>query len=975
MKTEEVKKFIWEVEPYGDMIVPGRIYANDNIMEHLREDLTKEWNALQQVVNVASLPGIQKYSLAMSDVHPGYGFPIGGVGAFDTKEGMIMVGGVGFDVNCLSGDSKVLHEHGYSRLIKSFKKDFNKQKIRCVNPHTTVKNTSINAFMAFKPRAKVLKITTETGREITATEDHPFLTPEGMKELREIKYGKISIYPFEGVEYEEPKEFSIVTESDIKELPLDKDARQSIQELKKRSLLPLKTTNEKLPYLLKIMGFVLGDGSIQFIKNKGIVWFYGEKKDLEKIREDVKKIGFTPSRVYSRERNHEINTNYGKVKFSHNEESFKTTSSAFAALLWAMGVPAGNKTRQDWNVPEWLLKCPKWQKRLFLASFFGAELTTPSPVSGHGFNIAAPILSVSKKQQFTKSGKAFLKTLQKMLREFGVKSHILAEEKKNYTNKKGESSTRLRLQVSSKPENLIKFWSRIGYEYNTKKTFFANAAIQYLKLKQQVIKERETAMKKAGEMKTTKRPTEIYKTLSSKYVNKRFLERTLYDKRKTPPRVPQVFPVFNEFVKEKTRGLGNTGQIWDKIENTKVIQHNDFVYDFNVADENHNFIANGFVVSNCGVRVMKTPLTRKDIETKKKELAGALFEGVPAGLGSTGDLRMNEAQIDEVLVGGGQYVVEQGYGIESDLTFTEEEGKVGNADPTAVSHKAKKRQFKQVGTLGSGNHYLEIQYVDEVFDEKVAEAYGLEKDQVMIAIHCGSRALGHQVGTDYLQTLEKAMHKYGIKIRERELVGAPFESDEGQQYFGAVNAAINVAFANRQVIAHLTRGVFKKVYGIDEEEFTQLYDIGHNTAKLEEHDGKKLIVHRKGATRAFGPGRKEVPEAYRNVGQPVLIGGTMGTWSYILHGTDVGMKETFGSSCHGAGRRMSRVQAKKQWRGETLQDQLEKKGIVVMGHSKAGLAEEAPGAYKDVDEVVNVMHETGVARKVVKAVPLVNIKG
>jgi len=268
-----------------------------------------------------------------------------------------------------------------------------------------------------------------------------------------------------------------------------------------------------------------------------------------------------------------------------------------------------------------------------------------------------------------------------------------------------------------------------------------------------------------------------------------------------------------------------------------------------------------------------------------------------------------------------------------------------------------------------------VQYVEEIFDEKAAKAYGLEKSQVLVAIHCGSRALGHQVGTDYLQELEGAMHKYGSKIRERELVGAPFESEEGQRYYRAVNAAINTAFANRQVIAHLARQSFAKVFGIGEDEFMQLYDIGHNTVKLEKHDGKELLVHRKGATRAFGPGRKEIVKAYRDVGQPVLIGGSMGTWSYILHGTEKGMEETFGSSCHGAGRRMSRVSAKKQWNGETLQEQLAKKGILVLGHSKAGLAEEAPGAYKDVDEVVGVMHETGIAKKVVKAVPLVNIKG
>jgi len=382
----------------------------------------------------------------------------------------------------------------------------------------------------------------------------------------------------------------------------------------------------------------------------------------------------------------------------------------------------------------------------------------------------------------------------------------------------------------------------------------------------------------------------------------------------------------------------------------------------------------GFDV-NCGVRVMRAGITKKDVLAKQKELAEALFHDIPAGLGSEGDLRLNENQIDEVLTRGAEYAIEKGYGTEDDLKHTEEDGCVDGALPEAVSHKAKERQFKQVGTLGSGNHYLEVQYVSDIYDEKAAKAFGLVKDEVLVSIHCGSRALGHQVGTDYLQTLEKAMKKYGIKVRERELVGAPFDSPEGREYFGAVNSAINAAFANRQVIAHLARKVFTRVFGTGEDDFTQLYDIGHNTAKLEEHGGKKLIVHRKGATRAFGPGSKEVPSDYRKIGQPVLIGGTMGTCSYILHGTETGMRETFGSSCHGAGRVMSREAAKRQWWGESLQQQLAKQGIVVLGHSKSGLAEEAPGAYKDVDQVVNVMHETDIARRVVKALPLVNIKG
>lgn len=386
------------------------------------------------------------------------------------------------------------------------------------------------------------------------------------------------------------------------------------------------------------------------------------------------------------------------------------------------------------------------------------------------------------------------------------------------------------------------------------------------------------------------------------------------------------------------------------------------------------FAGVGFDI-NCGVRTMTTPLTVKDVQGKKRELADALFRHVPAGLGSTGDLRLNPSEIDEVLVKGAEYALEHGYGNKRDLEFTEEGGRVSGADPHAVSDKAKQRQFKQVGTLGSGNHYIEVQAVDEVYDEEAAEAYGLQKDQVIVSFHCGSRALGHQIGTDYLTFLDKATHKYSLPVLDRELVAAPFQSDEGQQYFSAVKAGSNCAFANRQVLCHLVRGVFTKVFGLAESDVKTLYDVGHNTCKLERHDGKELLVHRKGATRAFGPGCEEVPQAYRKVGQPVLIGGTMGTCSYILKGTDKGMRDTFGSACHGAGRAKSRTKAKREVRGDEIAKELIARGIEVRGHSAAGLAEEAPDAYKDVNEVVAVMHATGISSKVVRAVPLAVVKG
>lgn len=382
---------------------------------------------------------------------------------------------------------------------------------------------------------------------------------------------------------------------------------------------------------------------------------------------------------------------------------------------------------------------------------------------------------------------------------------------------------------------------------------------------------------------------------------------------------------------------------------------------------------------NCGVRTMVSGVMRRDVEEKQEALAESLFHGIPAGLGSKGDIRLNRREIDEVLRLGARFAVERGYGMEEDLGYIEENGCIEGADPAHVSDRAKERQFRQVGTLGSGNHYLEVQYVDEIYDEETARVFGLEKEGVLVAIHTGSRALGHQIGTDYLPALTRAGRKYRIPVQEHELVGAPISSPEGKQYIAAVCCGINCAFANRQVLGHLVRQCFGSVMGVRERTVRTLYDVGHNTAKFERHevDGseKMLLVHRKGATRAFCAGSGEIPAAYRSVGQPVLVGGTMGTCSYILVGTEKGMRETFGSAVHGAGRLKSRKQAKREYRGEKTVRELRHRGIIVKVHSLAGAAEEAPGAYKDVTDVVNVMEAAGVNRRVARLRPLICVKG
>jgi len=388
---------------------------------------------------------------------------------------------------------------------------------------------------------------------------------------------------------------------------------------------------------------------------------------------------------------------------------------------------------------------------------------------------------------------------------------------------------------------------------------------------------------------------------------------------------------------------------------------------------------------NCGMRLLTTNLTEKDVRPKLKELVNLLFERVPAGVGSKGFVKLNKQTFREIIEQGGKWCIEKGYGWEEDLERTEEEGCAKGADQTKVSNKAVERGLEQIGTLGSGNHYLEIQTIKpgHIFDEHTAKKFGITGEgQIVVMFHCGSRGFGHQVATDYLNVFLDVMDKkYGIKILDKELACAPFRSKEGQDYFSAMKCGLNMSFANRQVILHRIRECFEKVFGRSAEdmEMHQVYDVAHNTAKIENHNvnGKMMdvLVHRKGATRAFGPGRQEVPAIYRDVGQPVIIGGSMETGSYLLAGTEGAMQQTFGTTCHGSGRTMSRTRAKQLWRGDKLQKDMEKRGIYVKTTSFSGLAEEAGGSYKDIDEVIDSVHNAGISKRVCKLSPLGNVKG
>ena len=384
---------------------------------------------------------------------------------------------------------------------------------------------------------------------------------------------------------------------------------------------------------------------------------------------------------------------------------------------------------------------------------------------------------------------------------------------------------------------------------------------------------------------------------------------------------------------------------------------------------------------NCGVRLLRSNLTEKDVRSKLKELVTDLFSSIPSGVGSKGSVRLTPSQLDEVLVKGVNWAIDNGYGSSDDADVCEENGQIQNADPNKVSDKARKRGAPQLGSLGSGNHFLEVQKVSEIHDEEAANRMGLKEGTITVLIHCGSRGFGHQVCSDYLRVAEQAMHKYDINLPDRELACVPNNSEEGESYRAAMFAALNFAWSNRQMLTHWTRKSIERVFNQSESDLDMklVYDVAHNIAKVEKHkvDGKerKVVVHRKGATRAFPANRDEIPSKYRDLGQPVLVPGSMGTASWVLLGQPNSMDLSFGSTAHGAGRTMSRTKARRNFSEEDVKKSLSDKGIFIKALTRDGVVEETPQAYKDVDAVVNVSHNLGIATKVAKLVPIGVIKG
>jgi tRNA-splicing ligase RtcB len=936
----QVDEYRWRIpkEYKPGMRVDGLIFANKELLEQIRQD-----QAPEQVANVAFLPGIVGYSIAMPDIHWGYGFPVGGVAAMDLEEGVISPGGIGYDINCLHPNTRVLTAHGYWRTIGSMQAEWIDQQVTCFELLDGKRTrAAVAALMQVQPGNRVYRLRTATGYEIIATEEHPFWTPDGMKPLKHLKIGEpVALYPFEGVPYAPPPDEILLDTEQLRNHLLKQGKSENaigqiVRQLQQRNLLPLRANSPQLPYLIKIMGYLTGDGCLRYIggKGKGVAVFYGKPDDLESIRADILHIGFSPSPLHIRKRQHRVQTLYRPYEFEAHETSFAVSSSAFTALLACLGTPLGNKSAQAYRVPDWLTRMPLWLQRLYLAALFGAELSAPSTLPHHPATFQPPVLSLNKHEQVAESGWAFLSDIQAMLLRFGVHARLLHRDETGFIGRNGQRSVRCRLQILGNDKNLIRLWRRIGYEYQRERQRLANAAVVYLRAKRLAVR-----------------------------------------------RLQKYFPAFSECVEHAL--IGKDGLVLDVIEAIEPVDYREpFVYDLTLLHPDHNFVANGFVVSNCGVRLLRTDLTEQKVRPRLKELVDQIFRDVPAGFGGEGLIKTNREELRQVMLKGAHWMVEHGYGWEDDLQHTEATGRLDMPDPDVITQKAIERGKDQLGTLGGGNHFLEIQVVDEIFDPKAAEAMGItQKGQITVMIHTGSRGFGHQTCQDHLDIMEQAHRKYGITLPDRQLACAPIKSEEGQTYLRAMHCAANFAFANRQAIAHWVRQAFAKVFGSTPESLGiyQVYDVAHNIAKIEDHiwEGKpvRVCVHRKGATRAFPPGHPETPPAYREVGQPVLIPGDMGRYSYVLVGTQGAMEMSFGTTCHGAGRMMSRKGALREAKKRDIAKELAEQGIIVRAQNKATLGEEASYAYKDVADVVEVVHHAGIARKVARLRPIGVVKG
>ena len=937
---EKISDVLWKIEKKGKMNVPVLVVASKKLLEKMKKDET-----ITQIKNVATLPNIYDHAVLMPDGHEGYGFPIGGVAAFDLESGVVSPGGIGYDINCLSPNTKVLMDDGYWVKIKDVKGGL-------IKSYEIGKHNSPTEFLflARKPAEKVYEILTEGGRKIEGSQTHPTLTPQGFIELGNLSVGDyVIIYPFEGVKFERDNR------TILEDIVADEQVRKY---LKERELLPFSYSNKFSGVIARILGYAFGDGHLN-LNGRPRISFYGEIDELKSLKRFLKRIGVN-SNIYSRKRKVNIKTPWNEYEVDSNSNVLTVTSRSFALFLSALGMPDGNKIEKEYHVPNWILNGPNWIRRNFIAGFFGADGSSPIILNYTPLPIN---LTQSKSSKIESNLVEFLKEISDMLKSFGINSSL-------YKIKSLENKVTYRLYVEGE-ENIRRFLGVIGYEISEKKKETGLWVLEYLNMKKREVNRRKIIRKKVREMYS--KGAKISEIESEFNINRRFIERSIYEDVENV-RIGKDFIKFDEF---KRKYCLPGGFVIDKINKIEIRNPDfDFFYDLGV-DRIHNFIANGIVVHNCGVRTIRTNLEVNEVKKKLPNLLDVLFKNVPSGVGRGGRVKLNRQQLNEVLDFGVKWAVENGFGWEKDLKHIEEDGQFKGADQTKVSDKAKSRGQPELGSLGAGNHFLEIQKVEEVYNEKVAEKFGLFKNQVVIMVHTGSRGLGHQVCTDYIMKFKEMFPEAYNNLVDKELVYAPLDSKFAQDYLSAMKAAANYAWTNREMITHWIRESFEEVFKRDAENLGMelVYDVAHNIAKIEKYNNKKLIVHRKGATRAFGPGRKEIPQDYRDVGQPVLIPGSMGTASYILVGSKEAEKLTFGSTAHGAGREMSRHAARRNWSGEEIKKMLNSEGILIRSTSMRVVAEEAPEAYKDINEVVRVSHEAGIGKLVVKLKPLGVVKG
>lgn len=934
------------------MRVPVTIYADDKLIEKMQTDRT-----IDQAVNVTHLPGLKKHMIVLPDGHEGYGFPIGGVAATDFNTGVISPGGVGYDINCLPPETEILTPLGFRTTIGSLAVG---KEVVCFD-RGQGRYTKIILTLCRK-ESGLIKIQTKSGLTIRATRDHPILTDSGMRLAGLVsKNCLVATHPFVGVRYESPANLTI--------LDVVNFSPSVAKDLKSRKLLPLEICDQKFPYLMKILAYFMGQGSFDGKKTL----FHGTQEGMGQLREDILFLGYIPSKIISQCQLE--NTN---VKTSECAEySLHVSSWSFRRLLESLGAPMGKKTELDYAVPEWVFNTPQWMKRLFLSAYCGAKMNNPQTVEG--LNFRPPFISINKSKRAVESGRNFLKQMWQLFEELGIEACCIREERT-----KTNENVSLTLQLSAKPEMLSLLWSTVGYSYAPQKQRLALVASSWIGRKLNSLRERDKlAVLIASHNKNglSIPIAEAYHISSS--AEESFPEQDIY-RVGSPSTTSGSLPLtrFEEWAAHMLDG----DIVWDEVSEVKMEEYSGLVYDITVEDDSHNFAANGFIVSNCGVRLIRTNLSEEKVRPKLRELIKELFHTVPSGLGNVGALTLSNQQLDGVLSDGVKWALNNGYGVQEDIEHCEENGTMKHSDPSKVSGEAKKRGSKSLGTLGSGNHFLEIETVNKVLDGEAAKIFGIgEEGQVCILMHTGSRGLGHQVCSDYLKIIDVAAPNFKIELPDRELACAPAGSREAENYRLAMGSALNYAWTNRQIITHRVRKAFERVMGMSESdlEMKLVYDVAHNICKVEEHHvdpqnpkkKEKVFVHRKGATRAFPKGSEAIPEAYRSTGQPVLIPGSMGTASWVLLGRERSMEASFGSTAHGAGRMMSRGAAIRNYPYEKVKQDLESRGIILEAASKKGVVEEAPGAYKDVDSVVEVSDRVGIGTKVVRLSPLGVVKG